>query len=94
MSPALSDSEFARVHRARIKRARENAGMTQAQVANVLGLTLEAYKKIENRSMTGLAPFLVERFCILTGASAQALYTRRLDPNDAAIISTKGQKSA
>ena len=60
---AASDEEveFNAHLRQRIKQAREDAELTQAEVARILSISLNRYKQYENRSPMPL--YLAVRFC-------------------------------
>lgn len=55
----------------RVKRFREETGMTAAQMADLLGVPAERYRKYETRSP--LPPYLVERFCRIVGWDVEHL---------------------
>lgn len=82
MVHGITAEEFARILRARIRRARQNADLTQEEVARHLEIPLDNYKKVENRSKTGLPPHLIEPFCTLTRVTPGQLFTKRTDAND------------
>ena len=63
------------------RQAREYPGMTRAEVAMMLGIKEEAYKKYEYRSP--LPTYLIGRFCVLVRCNVEWLVTgqgRRYTP--------------
>jgi DNA-binding XRE family transcriptional regulator len=58
---------------ARTKALREATGMTGEQMAIVLGVPVERYRKYENRSP--LPSYLMQRFAITVGTSLEYLLT-------------------
>lgn len=58
---------------ARTKALREATGMTGEQMAIVLGVPVERYRKYENRSP--LPAYLMQRFAITVGTSLDYLLT-------------------
>ena len=76
MVPALpatgpDPAGFARGFCTRVRSLRRAAGMTQAEMALALGVTVAAYEKYETRSP--LPHHLVEPFAALTGAGVEEL---------------------
>ena len=57
----------------RTQQAREVAGYSVAEMAQLLGIPLNTYKKYEQRSP--LPHALVQRFCTVTGCSSWFLFT-------------------
>lgn len=49
--------------KSRIRMAREATGNTQASMAKILGIKLDAYKKYENRSGSSMPIVIFARFC-------------------------------
>lgn len=66
------ESKFVENFRRRTKELRINRGFTQKEVADFLGIELEAYKKYENRSI--LPAFLMQRYCKLVGCELVDLF--------------------
>ena len=58
----------------RVRAAREATGMTQAQMALVLGIKQSAYEKYETR--TPLPHHLIKRFAAVTGVDVEELFER------------------
>jgi DNA-binding XRE family transcriptional regulator len=56
----------------RTKAIREEMGWGQSSMAKALGISLDAYKKYEIRSP--LPHRYVEKFCLITGVSAEQLF--------------------
>jgi transcriptional regulator with XRE-family HTH domain len=63
----MEDSEFAqmRAYQERIAHLRRMRGLTQAEMARALGISLDRYKKYEIRS--ALPIYLIERFARVVG---------------------------
>ena len=55
----------------RVKQAREEAGFTQQQVADVLGIKIDRYKKWENRGKSTMPVRFFQNFCQLTHTRAE-----------------------
>lgn len=68
--PAPSD--FARRFCDRVRRAREARGLTQAEMAQALGIRLKTYEKYETRSP--LRHHLIEPFAAITGTEVERLF--------------------
>lgn len=49
----------------RVKRFRDETGMTAAQMADLLGVPPDRYRKYENRSP--MPPYLIGKFCQIVG---------------------------
>ena len=64
---------FNNAYCARVKSAREDKGWSAATMATALGIPAERYRKYENRSP--LPPYLIERFCLVTGIEPHFLVT-------------------
>lgn len=73
-----SETTFVENFRRRTKELRMNRGFTQKDVADFLGIDLEAYKKYENRSI--LPAFLMPRFCKLVGCELIDLFRPPMYP--------------
>ena len=67
-------SAFAKNFCARTKQLREMHRLTQEDMAGLLGIKLEAYKKYENRSV--MVPRLMLKFCKAVGVEIADLFTR------------------
>lgn len=64
----MSESEefiFNNAYCDRVKRFREETGMSAAQMADLLGVPADRYRKYETRSP--LPPYLVGKFCQIVG---------------------------
>lgn len=79
----VTEQTFIRNFRQRTKELRINRGYTQKDVAEFLGIPLEAYKKYENRSI--LPQFLMPRFCKLVGCELVDLFRSPITPYRAEI---------
>lgn len=75
---AVTERNFIQNFRRRTKELRLNRGYTQKEVADFLGIPLEAYKKYENRSI--LPQFLMLRFCKLVGCELPDLFRAPITP--------------
>lgn len=69
-------ANYRKMLRLRTKEARLARGWSQAEIANFLGIDVEAYKKYETR--TPLPHHLVEQFCTLTGIEIGFYMTGRM----------------
>jgi transcriptional regulator with XRE-family HTH domain len=67
-----TERAFAANFRKRTKELRLSRGFTQKEVADFLGITIEAYSKYENRSV--LPHYLMLRFCRLIGCELIDLF--------------------
>ena len=65
MGRSAPESDFNAVFRLRTKLARENAGLTQAQVAAALQVDVDKYKKWENRPTSAVPRDLMHPFSIV-----------------------------
>ena len=65
MASSPTEAEFKAVLRNRMRRAREGTGYTKDQLARLLGVEMETYKKWEGRESSAIRIDLVERFCLL-----------------------------
>lgn len=70
--PGANRSAFAKTFLARVRAAREATGMTQAEMARVLGIRQSAYEKYETR--TPLPHRLIVHFAAVTGADVDQLF--------------------
>lgn len=64
----MSESEefiFNNSYCERVKRFREETGMTAAAMADLLGVPADRYRKYENRSP--MPPYLIGKFCQIVG---------------------------
>jgi transcriptional regulator with XRE-family HTH domain len=68
----LSSSVFRAVFCARIKSLRQASGMTQAEMADILGVGAEAYRTYESR--VPLPHHLIEQFARVTGIDIDQLF--------------------
>jgi transcriptional regulator with XRE-family HTH domain len=66
MGKSAPESEFNAVFRVRTRQARENAGLTQAQLAAALDVDLDTYKKWENRRTSAVPRDKMYAFSIVT----------------------------
>jgi ribosome-binding protein aMBF1 (putative translation factor) len=72
MGKSQPSSEFKRAFTAAIKAAREAKGLTQEQVAGLLGLKQDHYKQYEGRTL--MPHELIPIFCDATGADITRLF--------------------
>ncbi len=75
-----TERAFGEAFRARTKELRENRRMTQKEVADFLGIGVEAYKKYENRAGSVLPQWLIPKFCRLIGCEIEDLFAKPLAP--------------
>ena len=73
MGKSAPESDFNAVFRLRTRLAREDAGMTQAEVAAALDVDLDTYKKWENRATSALPKHLIYRFAVIVRAPLERL---------------------
>jgi transcriptional regulator with XRE-family HTH domain len=66
MGKSAPETDFNAVFRMRTRLAREAADLTQAQVAATLGVSLDTYKKWENRETSAVPREYMYAFSILT----------------------------
>lgn len=66
MGKSAPESDFNAVFRLRTRQAREQAGLTQAEVAAALGVSLDTYKKWENRETSAVPREYMYPFTIIT----------------------------
>ena len=69
------ESMLAREYIERIADYRRRRGLTQAEMAHALGVSLDRYKKYERRSL--LPPYLLERFAAIVGRDIAEVVTGR-----------------
>lgn len=72
--PSMSESEefiFNNAYCGRLKRFREETQMTAAQMAELLGVPADRYRKYESRSP--LPPYLMEKVCRIVGCDLEHL---------------------
>lgn len=63
-----ADSKLAKDYIQRTKQLREQSGRTQEQMAELLGIPVERYKKYETRSV--MPPYHIGRFMVAVGLHA------------------------
>jgi len=80
MSRPQPDSQFKSLFLARTALARENAGLTQEQMAEALGMEQSKYSKYEVR--TELPHHLIIPFCSLCSVSPAWLFTAVVEPRE------------
>lgn len=67
---------------ARLKQSRKDAGLSQKEMADALGVSEAAYAKYENRSGSALPAYLVPLACERLGMDSWFLLTGRFhEPN-------------
>jgi transcriptional regulator with XRE-family HTH domain len=71
-------SDYTKAFHARIRAAREARGLTQRDMAVILGVNQYAYEKYETRSR--LPHHLIEPFALVTGVSISVLIAGREIP--------------
>lgn len=74
--PVRPSSAFDQAFCATVKDLRKRKGWTQQTMATALNISLENYRKYENRSL--LPHRLIPSFCLIVGLTEGELYTRAL----------------
>lgn len=75
MITPITPEEFDALYIARVKALRQLRGMTAGQMAILLGVPAERYRKYESR--TPMPHVLMEQFALITGVSVEFLLTGR-----------------
>lgn len=75
MPKVITSAQFKGTFCARTKRLRAESGRTQTEMAELLGVTYETYKKYETRSP--LPHFLIPRFAELVHVEIALMFTGR-----------------
>ena len=75
MSTPITPQEFDALYIARVKALRQLKGLTSGQMATLLGVPAERYRKYESR--TPMPHALIEQFSLITGVSVEFLVTGR-----------------
>lgn len=70
-----TDSEITGRYIDRVAFVRKRRGITQAEMAEALSISVERYRKYEHRSP--LPVWLLERFCAIVGADIEYVITGR-----------------
>jgi transcriptional regulator with XRE-family HTH domain len=70
-----AEATLARAYIQRVKELRVARGMTQQEMADALGISLDRYKKYENRSV--LPPYLLDRFAAVVNKDITYVVTGR-----------------
>lgn len=70
-----AESDLARAYIQRVRDLRIERGMTQQEMADALGISLERYKKYEHRSV--LPPYLLGRFAAVVNRDLGYIVTGR-----------------
>lgn len=91
MRKDLSQADFETKFRARVRMWREEKGWTAEQMAIVLNVPPERYRKYESRSM--MPAYLFHKFCLVCDTELDNLIlgTTRKPTNRASIESLKGR---
>ena len=66
MSTSIRKEAFDGSFKARLRMARDGAGLTQLEVATALKIPQNTYAKYENRGKSTLPTYLVAKFCLAT----------------------------
>lgn len=93
MSTSDTESDFNAVFRARTRRAREAANLTQQDVATALGVALDTYKKWENRPTSAVPREKLLAFCIVTRVKCEDLL-QQPSPQELTLLKGTEKKSA
>lgn len=93
MKNERNQAEFEKAFKERIKSWREEKGWTADQMATVLGVPAERYRKYETRSM--MPAYLFETFCLVCDANLDNLLlgTQRRPSNRASVENIKGRRA-
>jgi transcriptional regulator with XRE-family HTH domain len=75
MTMPITPQEFDALYIARVKALRQLKGLTSGQMATLLGVPAERYRKYESR--TPMPHALIEQFALITGVSVEFLVTGR-----------------
>lgn len=75
MTTPVTPQEFDALYIARTKALRQHKGLTSGQMATLLGVPAERYRKYESR--TPMPHALIEQFAHITGVSVEFLVTGR-----------------
>jgi hypothetical protein len=75
MPGPMTPEEFDALYIARVKALRQQKGLTSGQMATLLGIPAERYRKYESR--TPMPHALIEQFSLITGVSVEFLVTGR-----------------
>lgn len=78
MTEWLNEADFNEQLRERVARLRDEGGWSQAQMAVLLGVPFERYKKYETRSV--LPPYLAPRLAMLVNRDVEYVLTGRTNP--------------
>lgn len=73
----MKREEFDKAFKARLRLARESAGLTQEDVARALSVPTNTYSKYENRGRSLLPTHLIADFCALTSCDPWYLLAGR-----------------
>jgi transcriptional regulator with XRE-family HTH domain len=90
----MGKSEHKQLFMNRVREARERRGLTQDQIAKVLGMHQGTYHKYESRSY--LPHDLIERFCLACAIDIDWLFTgqqRAASRDNVAVPQQKTQKA-
>lgn len=77
MAENLSQREFNAALCARVKRLREERGVTAEQMAKLLHVPAERYRKYEKRSV--MPHYLIENFALIVGRDIEYVLTGNLN---------------
>ena len=75
MTMPITPQEYDALYIARVKALRQLKGLTSGQMATLLGVPAERYRKYESR--TPMPHALIEQFALITGVSVEFLVTGR-----------------
>lgn len=77
--------------RENFRKLRRNANLSQAEVAEKIGITLSTYKHLESRGGTDIIHRGVEKLPGLFGVSPEALFCRELTSDDLLLCEEAGE---
>ncbi|HEX7694602.1 MAG TPA: helix-turn-helix transcriptional regulator [Sphingomonas sp.] len=75
MTMPITPQEYDALYIARVKALRQRKGLTSGQMATLLGVPAERYRKYESR--TPMPHALIEQFALITGVTVEFLVTGR-----------------
>ncbi len=87
----MGKTDYKQSFMARVKEAREARGLTQEEMATLLGINQPKYHKYESRSY--LPHDLVPRFCLAAGVEEHWLFTGRRRQAEVAEVAAAPTKS-
>ncbi len=93
MGKSAAETDFNAVFRMRTRNARETAGLTQQNLAEALQVSLDTYKKWENRPTSALPRERMKQFSIITRVSLDDLLAPP-SPREIALVRPPNKRTA